>query len=40
MDEMVEWSQAFRDSTLKSDEMVVFDIMGGDFNIDNMSPGM
>ena len=33
------WLDAFRKRTLKSSEQVAFDVMGGDFNFDNISPG-
>ena len=40
LDSMNKWSDEFRQKTLKSNERVAFDVMGGDFNFDNLSPGL
>ena len=37
---MCQWADAFHERSASEDEVVVFDIIAGDFNFDNMSPGM
>ena len=39
MDEAIKWSKEYRMRLTEPDEVVAFDVMGGDFNLDNMSPG-
>ncbi|XP_019646997.1 PREDICTED: sphingomyelin phosphodiesterase 5-like [Branchiostoma belcheri] len=39
LDELLTWTEDFRRRTLGSDDIQVFDILCGDFNFDNMSPG-
>lgn len=39
MDDIIKWTERFRHEAYSTDEVVVFDIVGGDFNTDNMSPG-
>ncbi|XP_066289150.1 sphingomyelin phosphodiesterase 5-like [Branchiostoma lanceolatum] len=39
LDELMTWTEDFRRRTLGSDVIQVFDILCGDFNFDNMSPG-
>lgn len=40
LDMVAEWIGAFQDANKKPDEDVVFDVLCGDFNFDNCSPGM
>ncbi|XP_035678845.1 sphingomyelin phosphodiesterase 5-like [Branchiostoma floridae] len=39
LDELMTWTENFRRRTLGDDVIQVFDILCGDFNFDNMSPG-
>lgn len=40
MDEILQWIEQFeRDTFNTEEEILVFDVLGGDFNLDNMSPG-
>eukprot|EP00058_Branchiostoma_floridae_P002024 XP_002587512.1 hypothetical protein BRAFLDRAFT_99405 [Branchiostoma floridae] len=39
LDELMTWTEDFRRRTLGDDVIQVFDILCGDFNFDNMSPG-
>ena len=39
LDSMELWLDQFRKRTLKPTEQVDFDVVGGDFNFDNISPG-
>ena len=39
MEEIVQWVEEFRQATLDKDEVLAFDVLGGDFNLDNKSPG-
>ncbi|CAH1270822.1 SMPD3 [Branchiostoma lanceolatum] len=39
LDELMAWTEDFRRRTLGCDVIQVFDILCGDFNFDNMSPG-
>lgn len=39
MDSILKWTEEFRRDSKKPEEIVAFDILGGDFNLDNMSPG-
>ncbi|KAI8501898.1 hypothetical protein Bbelb_203100 [Branchiostoma belcheri] len=39
LDELLTWTEDFRRRTLGSDDIQAFDILCGDFNFDNMSPG-
>ena len=39
LDSLLEWTDSFRQETLGQSERVVFDVLCGDFNIDNLSPG-
>ena len=39
MNSILKWTEEFRKETQKQGEIVAFDILGGDFNLDNMSPG-
>ena len=36
----MEWTEQFRQTTLNDNDIVAFDLLGGDFNLDNMSPGI
>ena len=36
---MLEWTAKFRDETSCQSDRVVFDVLCGDFNFDNLSPG-
>ena len=39
LDQVCEWTTQFRRETLQPNEIVVFDVLGGDLNLDNSSPG-
>ncbi|XP_076470303.1 sphingomyelin phosphodiesterase 5-like [Babylonia areolata] len=39
LDNIVEWTAEFRKKTADSRDVVLFDVLCGDFNFDNMSPG-
>ena len=39
LSECSSWLDEFRRKTLKPVEIVAFDVFGGDFNVDNLSPG-
>lgn len=39
LSEIEKWTVEFRDDTYSTGDSVVFDVLCGDFNIDNMSPG-
>jgi sphingomyelin phosphodiesterase 3 len=36
---LTKWIQEFQVTNSKPDEVVVFDVLSGDFNFDNCSPG-
>lgn len=36
--DLLEWTELFRQTTLNSNDIIAFDLLGGDFNLDNMSP--
>ncbi|KAI0213130.1 Sphingomyelin phosphodiesterase 5 [Lamellibrachia satsuma] len=38
LNELMEWTEQFRRTTLNDNDIVAFDLLGGDFNLDNMSP--
>ena len=40
MDDIHKWTREFRKRTHKPQEKVAFDVLGGDFNFDNISPGI
>lgn len=39
MDMMSKWTSEFQSAARQQDEVVVFDVLCGDFNFDNCSPG-
>ncbi|KAJ8302707.1 hypothetical protein KUTeg_019103, partial [Tegillarca granosa] len=39
LDAVLAWTEEFRSETLKTTDKVLFDVVTGDFNFDNMSPG-
>ncbi|XP_070574346.1 sphingomyelin phosphodiesterase 5-like [Ptychodera flava] len=39
MNEILQWQEEFRTKSLQDGEVIAFDILCGDFNFDNMSPG-
>ena len=39
LSEIEAWTSEFKTSTKDSEDDIVLDILAGDFNIDNMSPG-
>lgn len=39
MDQIVTWMRQFRQQYVLPQDVVAFDVLGGDFNLDNMSPG-
>ncbi len=39
MDEVCKWSDEFRRTSQDENEIVAFDVLSGDFNMDNASPG-
>lgn len=39
LDNIMEWTSLFRRKTADSRDVVLFDVLCGDFNFDNMSPG-
>ncbi|ESO82765.1 hypothetical protein LOTGIDRAFT_229790 [Lottia gigantea] len=39
LDEIVKWTKEFREKSKKDNDIVAFDIICGDFNFDNISPG-
>ena len=39
LDDVLEWCTEFRKQTADSKDVVLFDILCGDFNTDNISPG-
>ena len=40
MNELLQWTDQFRRTTINKNDIVAFDLLGGDFNLDNMSPGI
>ena len=40
LDEILSWTKKFREESVKSEDIVVFDVLCGDFNFDNISPSM
>lgn len=38
LDEILSWTKKFREESVKSEDIVVFDVLCGDFNFDNISP--
>lgn len=40
LDCMLQWTREFREQTLDLGDVILFDVVCGDFNFDNMSPGM
>ncbi|KAL5016615.1 hypothetical protein ScPMuIL_006204 [Solemya velum] len=39
LDCMLQWTREFREQTLDLGDVILFDVVCGDFNFDNMSPG-
>lgn len=39
LDAILTWTEEFRSETLQTTDKVLFDVVTGDFNFDNMSPG-
>jgi len=40
LDEILKWTKEFREETNKSTDNIMFDMLCGDFNFDNISPGI
>lgn len=38
LDEILNWTKLFRQETMKSSDIILFDVLCGDFNFDNLSP--
>ncbi|KAK6186481.1 hypothetical protein SNE40_008511 [Patella caerulea] len=39
LDDIVKWTKEFRETTKRENDVIAFDILSGDFNFDNISPG-